>query len=83
VTQQQQNTRDSCHTKTAETLDIKYFHAIGICFDHLDALWPGDLVWTAAVVIMRSRLAISVKDGLTAGFGAQHCSISVLHSISQ
>lgn len=54
-----------------------------ICFNHLDALWPGDLVWLAADDIIRNRLAISVKDGLAAGFGAQHCSISVRHSRSQ
>ena len=48
---------------------------------HLDALLPCVLVWLAAAAdIMRKRLAISVKDGLAAGLGAQHCSISVLHS---
>lgn len=52
-----------------------------ICFNHLDAFCV--LVWLAAAVIMRNRLAISVKDGLAAGLGAQHCSISVLHSESQ
>lgn len=50
---------------------------------HLDALWPCALVWLAAVVITRKQLAISVNDGLAAGLGAQHCSISVLHSGSQ
>jgi len=50
---------------------------------HLEVLWPCVLVWLAAADIMRKRLAISVKDGLTAGLGAQHCSISVLHSGSQ
>lgn len=49
---------------------------------HLDAL-PCVLVWLAAADIMRNRLVISVKDGLAAGLGAQHCSISVLHSGSQ
>lgn len=47
---------------------------------HLDAFWPDDL---AAADIMRNRLAISVKEGLAAGLGAQHCSISFLHSESQ
>lgn len=31
----------------------------------------------------RKRLAISVKDGRAVGSGAQHCSISILHSGSQ
>lgn len=39
---------------------------------------------TAATAdIARKRPAISVKDGLTTGFGAQHCSINILHSGSQ
>lgn len=44
---------------------------------HLDGL-----VWLATD-IERSRLAISVKDGRCAGSGAQHSSISFLHSRSQ
>ena len=43
---------------------------------------PCGFVWMA-VDINRRRLAISVKDGLAAGSGAQHCSISLLHSGSQ
>lgn len=42
----------------------------------------GALLW-AAVDNDRKRLAISVNDGLDAGFGAQHCSINFLHSGSQ
>lgn len=50
---------------------------------YLDGLLPWPLVWLAAVDNTRKRLAISVKDGLAAGFGAQHSSINVLHSASQ
>lgn len=50
---------------------------------YFDVLLLCPLVWPAAVDITRNRPAISVKDGLTAGLGAQHCSISLFHSGSQ
>lgn len=54
-----------------------------VSLTHLGALWPCVFVWLeAAADIMRKRLAISVKEGLAIGLGAQHSSISVLHSRS-
>lgn len=52
---------------------------------HLDAFWPWALPWLAAAAAdrTRKRAAISVKDGLAVGLGAQHCSISLRHSWSQ
>jgi len=38
------------------------------------------LAWFAATDMERSRPAISVKAGRCAGSGAQHCSMSLLHS---
>lgn len=50
---------------------------------YFDVLLLCPLVWPAAVDITRNRPAISVKDGLTAGLGAQHCSINLFQSGSQ
>lgn len=49
---------------------------------YLDALSPVVLFWEADDND-RNLLAISVKEGLDAGFGAQHCSIKHFHSESQ
>ncbi|GER37560.1 transglutaminase-like superfamily protein [Striga asiatica] len=45
--------------------------------------YVADFFVCADADIMRNRLAISVKEGRKAGFGAQHCSINALHSASQ
>lgn len=57
--------------------------------DHWTTVWLPDFVpepcgfVCVAADITRRRLAISVKDGRAVGSGAQHCSIRLLHSVSQ